>query len=114
MEGLKRVTKGDIDMKPFMNSETIINANMRQISFHDHDYIGGIKAGSYNVIQARLFGLSFPDYLRFVRDKYHATLVGKAGYTHFVFNNSADCDALVKELNRRWAIVKKERAKIES
>lgn len=101
-------------MKPFTNSETVITATQRQVRFHDHDYIGGIKAGSYNVIQARLFGLSFPDYLRFVRDKYHATLVGKSGYTYFIFTNSADCDALVKELNRRWELIKKEREKIES
>lgn len=113
MGRLKKTAKGDIDMKPFTNTETIISATQRRVGFHDHQYIGGIKTGSYNVIQARLFGLSFPDYLRFVRDKYHATLVGRAGYTYFVFNNSADCDALVAELNKRWAKIKKGREQNE-
>lgn len=100
-------------MKPFMNRETVLSAKQRTIGFFDHDYVGGLTNGSYNVLQARLFGLSFPDYLRFVRVQYHATLVGKEGYTYFIFNNSADCDALVAELNKRWAAVKKARADAE-
>lgn len=94
-------------MKAFENSESILSAKVRKVSFHDHDYVGGIAAGSYQVIQARLFNMTFAEYLQFIKDNYNATLVGKTGYTTYVFHNSADCDKLVAELNKRWAAVKK-------
>ena len=98
-------------LKAFENAESVLNANIRVISFTQHDLIGGIPSGTYNAIMARLFGLTYPDFLRFARDNYNATIVGHIGYSYITFKNSADCDKLVKELNRRWNIILKERTK---
>lgn len=95
-------------MKPvaFRNCESIISADIRVIHFFGHDYIGGIAGGaSFNVIMARLFNLSYPDFLRMCRDKYGATLKGKRGFTYPVFHNTKNCDALVRELNKRWDLM---------
>ena len=91
--------------KAFYNGETLTNS-YRTIRFLDHDFIGFKKLGSFNVIQARLFGLSYPDYLRMLRSEYNATLCGKQGYSYAIFKDSKDCDRICKELNKRWAIVK--------
>lgn len=64
--------------------------------------------GSYNVIAARVCGMTFPDYLRFVREKYNATLRGREGYTHYYFKNRQDCAHLVNDLNRIWKNIEKE------
>lgn len=99
-------------MKAFMNAETILSADKRRVEFTAHDIIGPReKNGTFNAIAARLFGLSYPNYLRYVREKYNATIVGREGYSVAIFNNSSDCDKLVRELNRRWDIVMAERVK---
>lgn len=64
------------------------------------------SGGSFNVIKARLFGLSYPSYLRMCRDKYKAILKGKNGYS-YTYWRKEDKDSLVeliKELNKRWKV----------
>lgn len=61
--------------------------------------------GSYNLLAARLFGLSYADYLRMVRDNYGAVLNGREGYIIFTIQDKTQAEKLVKELNRRWNIV---------
>lgn len=66
---------------------------------------GTDKDSNYGILAARLFGLSYPDYLRMLRDKYGATLSGKnGGWITASFNDAAQCQKVVNELNRRWAI----------
>ena len=98
-------------MKAFENAESILSADVRRIAFTCHDLIGRKEQGSYNVVAARLFGLSYPNFLRYARENYNAEIVGRDGYAYLTFKNSADCDRLVKELNRRWDLVMKERLK---
>ena len=98
-------------MKAFENAESILSADVRRIACTRHDLIGQKEQGSYNVIAARLFGLTYPNFLRYAREKYNATITGRGGYSYLTFKNSADCDRLVKELNRRWDLVMKERLK---
>ena len=98
-------------MKVFENAESIISANIRRVAFNGYGLIGKKEKGSFNVIQARLFGLTYPDYLRYVRENYNGTITGKTGYSYITFKNSADCDRLVKELNSRWDKILKERIK---
>lgn len=98
-------------MKAFENAESLLSANIRRIAFNGHDLIGNIEQGSYNVIAARLFGLSYANFLRFARKYYNGTIVGKQGYSYITFKNSADCDRMVKELNSRWDDILKERTK---
>ena len=98
-------------MKAFENAESLFSANDRRIAFTAHDFIGPREdgQGSYNVIAARLFGLSYPNFLRFARQYYNGTIIGKDGYSYVIFKNSRDCDRIVKELNERWDEVTKER-----
>lgn len=98
-------------MKPFVNAETILSANIRRVEFTQHDFIGNIPAGTYNAVAARLFGMTYPEFLRYAREHYNATITGATGYSYLTFKDSADCDRLIKELNRRWDCMLKERLK---
>ena len=65
------------------------------------------NSGSFNIICARLLGFSYPDYLRFVRDNYNASLRGRQGYTYSYFKNKQDCEKVVRLLNESfWNIEK--------
>lgn len=68
--------------------------------------------GSYNIIAARLFGLSYPDYLRYVRKNFNATLLGRNGYSWYCFKNKQDCARLVNLLNNTWAKMEKKMPEI--
>lgn len=98
-------------MKPFVNAETVLSANVRRVEFTQHDFIGNIPGGSYNVVMARLFGLSFPNFLRYCREVYGADINGRQGYSYLTFKDNEKCTRLVNELNRRWDLMLKERTK---
>lgn len=67
--------------------------------------------GSYNVICARLFGLSYPEYLRMCRDCFGAEIIGKNSlYPVAYFKRSNELDALIDNLNTRANFVLWERA----
>lgn len=63
--------------------------------------------GSYNVLAARLLGLTYPDYLRYVRKNYNAELHGRTGYSYCTFKNKADAVKLIMQLNKEWSKVEK-------
>ena len=65
------------------------------------------KGGSYNIVAARVLGFSYPDYLRYVKDNYNATLRGPVGYSYAIYKNRNDCYDIVKELNKAWEKVEK-------
>ena len=56
---------------------------------------------SYWILGSRLFGLSYPNYLRYLRDEYGATLVGKV-IPRFYFKEKKDCERVINELNKRF------------
>ena len=59
--------------------------------------------GSYNVLPARILGISYAEFLRYARDKYHGTIYGRAHkYPFVVFNSEEECNLLCKELLLRW------------
>jgi hypothetical protein len=59
--------------------------------------------GSYNILYARIFGLTYPEFLKMVRDLYNATLYGRGqGYTIFTFENLYDAQKFANECNIRW------------
>jgi len=71
------------------------------------DFIGGPIDGSYNILFARIWGLSPADFLRFVRDKYKATLHGKDdGYITFTFTNIININTFQIETIRRWIVMR--------
>ena len=62
----------------------------------------GKQSGSFNIVAARILGFTYPDYLRFVRQSYNATLKGKQGYSYAIYKDRKDCVAVVTLLNDAW------------
>ena len=66
--------------------------------------------GSFNVIQARLFNLTYANYLRMCRDCFGAEIIGKnSKYPVAYFKRSKELDALIDNLNVRANLVLWER-----
>jgi hypothetical protein len=66
--------------------------------------------GSFNVIGARLMGLTYAQYLRMCRDIYGAEIIGKGSlYPYPVFKLSQGLADLIEELNARANLVLWER-----
>ena len=64
--------------------------------------VGNMRS-SWNVLYARLWGLDFPDFLRFIRQEYNATLCGKSStYIYFYFTDRKDCDLFVSHCNLKF------------
>ena len=77
--------------------------------FSDKNTLPELKCDTtYSIILARLFNLSYVDFLKYAVKNYNATIVDSK-YPYVVFTNSKDCDALVKELNKRWELIEKYR-----
>ena len=66
------------------------------------------QTGSYNIVASRILGFSYPDYLRYVRQNYNATLKGRAGYSYAIYKNWNDCYDIVALLNKKWREVEDE------
>ena len=68
--------------------------------------------GSYNLLPARLLGLSYADYLRFCRDELGAEIIGKKSmYPVAYFPNKTSAEGLIQNLNTRMAIVEFNRSR---
>ena len=66
--------------------------------------------GSFNVIGARLMGLTYANYLRMCRDIYGAEIIGKGSlYPYPVFKFSKELEDLIEQLNARANLVLWER-----
>ena len=66
--------------------------------------------GSFNIICARLMGLTYPEYLRMCRDCFGAEIIGKGSlYPVAYFSFSEGLMALVDQLNARANLVLWER-----
>lgn len=66
--------------------------------------------GSYNIIGARLMGITYAQYLRMCRDIYGAEIVGKgSSYPYPVFKLSKGLEDLIEQLNSRANLVLWER-----
>lgn len=71
------------------------------------DYFLNGTSGSYDVFIARLLNLSYPDYLRWARDRLGAELIGKEKrYVKVLFNgNNPTVQILIKMLNKRMEYI---------
>lgn len=67
-------------------------------------YFEGIRMkGSWLILYARIFELTYPDFLRMVRDVYGATLEGKqGGYISFYFSDLIACNSFLRELEKKF------------
>lgn len=66
--------------------------------------------GSFNIIGARLMGLTYAQYLRMCRDIYGAEIIGKGNlYPYPVFKLSQGLNDLIEQLNARANLILWER-----
>ncbi len=78
------------------------------------DTLPGIRTiGSYNLLPARLLGLSYADYLRYCRDVYKAEIIGKKNmYPVAYFKDNMAAGDLIRSLNNRMEqIIQKRKTK---
>ena len=76
---------------------------------HDNFHLDYTE-GSFNIICARLMGLSYADYLRMCRDCFGAEIIGKGSlYPVAYFKFSKQLNDLIDDLNARANIVLWER-----
>lgn len=60
--------------------------------------------GTLNIIHARIFGISYHEFLRYVRDTYSARISGKGHkYPNFYFPNEAAAIQYATILNERYS-----------
>ena len=90
----------------FKPIESFYDPKKFQIGYADLVYktIGKVPC-SFQILQPRLFGLTYPEYLRMLRDDYGAEMWGrneKGPYVSFQFPDRAQCLRLCKELEARW------------
>lgn len=71
--------------------------------------------GSFNIIGARLMGLTYANYLRMCRDVYDAEIIGKgSNYPYPVFKKAKKLEDLIEQLNTRANLVLCERETSEA
>ena len=88
-------------MKPFELYEGYEDGTYMIVFIHD-TFMGGYNGGSYSIIGARVLGLSYPNYLRYMRDTYVGEIRGREGYSYLVFKDQGKCLMAIKELNKYW------------
>ena len=94
-------------MKAFKVTETCTE-NEYMVGLDDYIYqLIGKQSGSFNIVAARVLDFTYPDYLRYVRQNYNATLKGKKGYSYAVYKDRKDCVAVVTLLNDAWKKIEK-------
>ena len=83
---------------PYDNGKFIINGSDK---FYN---LIGYTDGSYNIYQARAYGLMYGDFLRMVRDNYGAVLKGKGHkYPTYYFLDENQAKIFCKELNSQFS-----------
>ena len=97
-------------VKCFMRDESAAHpGKWRIIPIHDNFHLGE-TTGSYNLICARLVGLTYAQYLRMCRDCFGAEIIGKGSmYPVAYFKRSTELDALIEFLNVQASLVLWER-----
>jgi hypothetical protein len=69
--------------------------------------------GSFNLLPARLLGLSYAEYLRYCRDVYGAEIIGKNNqYPIPYFNSNSSAGDLIRTLNTRMGLLIQKRGKL--
>jgi hypothetical protein len=97
-------------IKIFYRDESASHPGKYMIRVDAEKFFLNYTEGSFNVIQARLFGLTYANYLRMCRDIYGAEIVGKnSGYPYAIFKFSKGLEDLIEQLNARANLVLWER-----
>jgi len=88
-------------MIKYLIEETFDNKYMCKLNESGYAAINGNIKTSYIMLEVRLFGLSYADFLRMMRDKYGAKLYGKTGYAIYKFDTKAKAKVYLDDLNDR-------------
>lgn len=89
-----------LDNSPIYQNKYVLRFNMTECPFPNG------TEGSYAVFPARLMNLSYPDYLRYTRDRLGAELIGKFNkYVVPYFDKTQEVLEFVKGLNLRMKTV---------
>lgn len=89
------------EVKVFYLDETPYQPGKMMIRMHHDKFFCTSTTGSYNILPARLLGLSYAWYLRMCRDELGADIIGKGSlYPVPYFTNKILADQLVKLLNK--------------
>lgn len=93
-------------MKPF----TVLDhyeEGFYMVFFEHPDFMGGNFGGSYHIIASRILGLTYPNYLRYMRDKFGGEIRGREGYSTVIFKDQGKALIAAQELNKAWQSVEK-------
>lgn len=97
-------------IKVFYRDESASHPGKYMIRADFEKFYLSFTEGSYNIIGARLMGLTYANYLRMCRDIYGAEIVGKGSlYPYPVFKLSQGLNDLIEQLNARATLVLWER-----
>lgn len=88
---------------PRENWDGYWQVSMTEIPFLDQ----GMTKGSYNVLNARLLGLSYCDYLKYCRAQHNGTIRKSSGYPYCVFKDKKNCNDVCNLLNKEWGKIEK-------
>ena len=84
-----------IDESPYNPGKCMIRPNFDKLPLYSTN-------GSYNVLMARIMGITYANYLRLCRDEYGAEIIGKGSlYPVPYFTEISRVKELVKELDKR-------------
>ena len=90
----------------FFSSQQSATNGYYLAAFDDNGLISSQKdyrfESSYHLLDARLFGLSYADYLLYCVKKYNAVLGGRNGYCYPMFKEITDCQKFCKVLNDKF------------
>lgn len=93
-------------IKVFYPDDTPTMPGYYMIRLNHEKFLCGPTVGSYNLIMARVMGLSYPDFLRLCRDEFGATIIGKNCYYPVAyFEKRGLVDKLCEELNARANLI---------
>lgn len=97
-------------VKVFFRDESATQSGKYMIRADFEKFHLSFTEGSYNIIGARLMGLTYANYLRMCRDVYGAEIIGKNTlYPYPVFKLSQGLNDLIEQLNARATLVLWER-----
>ena len=96
--------------KYFYLEESPYQPGKYKVSMNFDEFPGIRTVGSYNLLPARLLGLSYANYLRYCRDVYKAEVIGKnTMYPIAYFENNFAAGDLIRILNERMSQIEKEK-----
>ena len=93
----------DFRYRRFYSPQQSMSNNYYLASFDDDGLLSGQEGyhfdSSYHVLDARLLGLSYADFLLYCVKKYNATLGGRNGYCYPMFKDITDCQKFCRVLD---------------